>query len=124
MPRGSTEGEIKQVIIVRADLDMGKGKLGAQIAHGSVLSFLDAERKDKDIVKEWLESGQKKIVLKVPDEESLMKLYKAFQFKKVPCAIVNDAGLTQLPPGTTTVLGIGPWNGKEIDLFTDKLKLL
>lgn len=118
------KGEIKQVIIVRADLDMGKGKLGAQIAHGSVLSYLEAEMKDKKITKEWLDSGQKKIVLKVPDEESLLKLFKAFQFKKVPCALVNDAGLTQLPPGTTTVLGIGPWRSEEIDVFTDKLKLL
>ena len=124
MPRRSSEGEIKQVIIVRADLDMGKGKTGAQCGHAVMLAYLEAIKVDKEIVGEWLEQGQKKVVLKVPDEESLMKLYKAFQFKKVPCAIVNDAGLTQLPPGTTTVLGIGPWKAEEIDLFTDKLKLL
>ena len=124
MARRSPEGEIKQVIIVRADLDMGKGKTAAQCCHGSLLSYLEAAKAGKEIVSEWLEQGQKKIVLKVPDEESLIKLYKAFQFKKVPCAIVNDAGLTQLPPGTTTVLGVGPWKADEIDLFTDKLKLL
>jgi len=122
MPMG--KDEIKQVIIVRADLDMGKGKLSAQVAHGSVSSYLEAEMIDKKIAKEWIDSGQKKIVLKVPDEESLEKLYKAFKFKKVPCALINDAGLTQLPPGTTTVLGIGPWRSEEIDIFTDKLKLL
>ena len=116
--------EVKQVIIVRADLDMGKGKLGAQIAHGSVLAFLEAQKRDKEITREWLDSGQKKIVLKVADEDSLIKLFKAFQFKKVPCALVNDAGLTQLPPGTTTVLGIGPWTSEEIDMFTKSLKLL
>lgn len=122
--RRENPDEIKQVIIVRADLDMGKGKLGAQIAHASVSSFLEAERMDKEIAKLWLDSGQKKIVLKVDDEESLKKLHAAFKFKKVPCALINDAGLTQLPPGTTTTLGIGPWRNEEIDLFTSKLKLL
>ena len=117
-------GDIKQVIIVRADLDMGKGKLGAQIGHAVMLSYLEAQQRDKEVATEWLDSGQKKIVLKVPDEDSLIKLYRAFQFKKVPCAIVNDAGLTQLPPGTTTALGVGPWKSEELDFITGKLKLL
>ena len=121
MPKQS---DIKQVIIVRADLDMGKGKLGAQIGHAVMLSYLEAQKRDKDVVREWLDGGQKKIVLKVPDEESLIKLCKAFEFKKVPCAMVNDAGLTQLPPGTTTALGVGPWRSEELDFITGKLKLL
>ena len=116
--------EIKQVIIARKDLDMGIGKLSAQVAHASVLSFLEVQRVDKDVAREWLESGQKKIVLKVDDEESLRKLFAAFKFKKIPCALVEDAGLTQLPPGTTTTLGVGPWKNTEIDQFTSKLKLL
>ncbi len=116
--------DIKQVIIVRADLEMSKGKLGAQIAHGSVSSYLAVSSRDKEIAKEWLDSGQKKIVLKVPDEESLLKLFKAYQFKKIPCSLINDAGLTQLPPGTTTVLGVGPWKSDEIDQFSKGLKLL
>ncbi len=120
----SDKDEIKQVIIVRADLDMGKGKLGAQIAHASILSFLEAQKTDKEVSNGWLNSGQKKIVLKVDDEEALRKLFAAFKYKKVPCALVEDAGLTQLPPGTTTTLGIGPWRSEEIDQFTGKLKLL
>ncbi len=123
MARASTD-EIKQVIVVRKDLDMGVGKLSAQCAHASILSFLEVQRVDNDMAREWLDSGQKKIVLKVDDEESLKKLHAAFKFKKVPCALVNDAGLTQLPPGTTTALGIGPWRGDEIDQFTGTLKLL
>ena len=115
--------EIKQVIIVRADLDMGKGKLGAQIAHASISSFLETQKVDKEITNAWLKAGQKKIVVKVDDEESLRKLYAAFRFKKVPCALIEDAGLTQLPQGTTTTLGIGPWKSEEIDQFTSKLKL-
>ncbi len=116
--------EVKQVIVVRKDLKMGAGKLASQTAHASVLSYLEAMKNNKDIVKAWLESGQRKIVLEVDDEAMLIKLYKAFQYEMVPCAIVNDAGLTQLPPGTTTALGIGPDLASKIDKFTKPLKLL
>lgn len=116
--------EIKQVILVRSDLDMGKGKMAAQCCHASIMSYLEAVNTDKDTVREWLAGGQKKIVLKVPDDKVIEKLYKAFKFKKIPCAIVNDAGLTQLPPGTITTLGIGPWKKSEIDFFTSALKLM
>jgi peptidyl-tRNA hydrolase, PTH2 family len=116
--------EIKQAIIIRADIEMSKGKTAAQAAHASLMSYFQAEKMDKEITEQWLDSGEKKIVLKVSDEESLVKLFKAFEFKKVPCALVSDAGLTQLPPGTKTALGIGPWKSAEIDLFTKGLKLL
>ena len=116
--------EIKQVIIVRKDLEMGKGKIAAQVAHASLMSYFDAEKMDKRITEDWLATGEKKIVLKVNGEDALVKFYKAFQFKKIPCALVTDAGLTELPPGTKTALGIGPWTSKEIDLLTISLPLL
>jgi PTH2 family peptidyl-tRNA hydrolase len=116
--------EIKQAIIVRLDIKMGKGKLVAQAAHASLMSYIEAEKADKSVAKEWLDSGEKKIVLKVKEGADLEKLFKAFKYKKVPCALVADAGLTQLPPGTTTALGVGPWRSSEIDQFTRALKLL
>ncbi len=116
--------EIKQVILVRTDLDMGKGKMAAQVAHASVSAYISASRSNADVVDAWLSSGQKKIVLKVEDDKVIKKLYEAFKFRKIPCALINDAGLTQLPPGTITTLGIGPWKKSEIDFFTSSLKLL
>ena len=116
--------EVKQVIVVRKDLKMGTGKLAAQVAHASMLSYTEAVKKDKEITKAWFDSGQKKIVLEVEDEKLLEKLFKAFKYENVPCALVNDAGLTQLPPGTTTALGIGPDLAQKIDKFTKPLKLL
>jgi PTH2 family peptidyl-tRNA hydrolase len=103
---------------------MSKGKTVAQGCHASLMSYLEAERADKRIAKEWLDTGEKKIVLKVSDEEALVKLFKAFEFKKIPCALVSDAGLTQLPPGTKTALGVGPWKESDIDQFTKGFKLL
>ena len=116
--------EIKQVIIVRTDIEMGKGKLAAQVAHASLMSYFEAERASKAITEEWLGTGEKKIVLKVSSDEALLKLYNAFKFKDIPCALVSDAGLTELPQGTKTALGIGPWRASEIDQFTSALKLL
>ena len=116
--------EIKQVILVRKDLGMGPGKMAAQVAHASVSSYLVAQRESKDITDQWLKEGQKKIVLKVDDDKTIKKLFEAFKFKKIPCALINDAGLTQLAPGTITTLGIGPWKKADIDFFTSALKLL
>ncbi len=120
----STDEEIKQAIILRSDLEMSRGKLAAQAAHASLMSYFECEKADKSIAKEWLATGEKKIVLKVGDEESLVKLYKAFQFKGVPCALVTDAGLTEIPPGSKTALGVGPWQSSRINEFTSGLKLL
>lgn len=116
--------EVKQVIIVRKDLKMSEGKLSAQVAHASVMSYVESMKMDDKIAKLWFNSGQKKIVLGVENEESLVKFYKAFKHEGVPCAIVNDAGLTQLPAGTTTTVGIGPDFAEKIDRFTKGLKLL
>jgi PTH2 family peptidyl-tRNA hydrolase len=116
--------EIKQVIIVRTDLEMSRGKIAAQVAHASLMSYFEAEKRDKKIVEKWLKNGEKKIVLKVSDEDSLIKLFNAYKYKGIPCALVTDAGLTEIPPGSKTALGIGPWISSEIDLFSKGLKLL
>ena len=116
--------EIKQVIIVRKDIKMGTGKLAAQVGHAAVMSYLKAKKENEKIAEEWLDTGEKKIVLKVENEESLRKLFGAFEYKKIPCALVTDAGLTQLPPGTVTALGVGPWLTKELNPLTSMLKLL
>lgn len=116
--------EIKQAILVRNDIEMSKGKTAAQVAHASLMAYFNAEKKDNKVAKEWLNTGEKKIVLKVNDDKVLKKLFEAFKYKDIPCALVSDAGLTQLPPGTITALGVGPWKSKEIDEFTSSFKLL
>jgi PTH2 family peptidyl-tRNA hydrolase len=118
------EQELKQVIIIRKDLDMGTGKTVAQGAHASLMSYLETAKSHKDIADQWIKEGEKKIVLKIDDEEKMRRLSEAFKYKGIPCALVSDAGLTQLPRGTVTALGIGPWKGKDLDLLTGALKLL
>lgn len=118
------EEDLKQVIIIRSDIEMGKGKTVAQGAHASLMSYLETVKTHKDVADRWLKEGEKKIVLKIENEEKMRRLAEAFKFKGIPCALVSDAGFTQLPPGTVTALGIGPWKGSDLNLFTSALKLL
>jgi PTH2 family peptidyl-tRNA hydrolase len=111
----------KQAIVARKDLEIGLGKLASQVAHASLGS---AENADKKILSEWKKEGSKKVVLKVSNLRELEKLHKEVKTARLPHCLVRDAGLTQLKPGTVTTLGIGPVEEKKIDKITGKLKLL
>ena len=116
--------EYKQVILIRTDLKMGTGKKCAQASHASVSASDLVRVQDKSTWKNWKNSGQKKVVLKINSLEQLNELKAKFLSKRIPFFIVNDAGLTQLTPGTITAVGIGPALSKEIDKITGDLKLL
>ncbi|HII54089.1 aminoacyl-tRNA hydrolase [Candidatus Micrarchaeota archaeon CG_4_10_14_0_2_um_filter_49_7] len=114
---------LKQVIVVRADLQMGKGKIAAQVCHASLESYHKVLDRGMGIAEKWVQEGQAKIVLKVDSERDLYELYEQVK-RTLPCEIIRDAGKTQINPGTATCIGIGPWEEEEIDKFTGKLKLL
>lgn len=116
--------EHKQVIVVRADLKMSRGKTCAQVAHASLSSAEKAREFEKKWYKAWKREGQKKVVVKASGEDELFEIYEVAKGQGVPCYIVNDAGLTELPPGTTTALGIGPSPNELVDKVTGHLKLL
>ena len=111
----------KQVIVVRSDLKMGKGKIAAQSSHAS---YSSAKKAAKKILDAWEAEGQKKIVLKVPGEGELLELERKCKKARIPCALIVDAGRTQLEPGTMTTLGIGPERDDKIDEISGKLALL
>ena len=114
----------KQVIIVRKDLKLSKGKMAAQVAHASLESFLRTRKKHPEIAKSWLQEGAKKVILLAENEKHLFTLKKEASAKKIQNVLIRDAGLTQLEPGTITCLGIGPFKEKEIDEVTGELKLV
>lgn len=115
---------MKQVIVVRADLGMSKGKLAVQVAHASVIAALEAMKKKREWFEEWLYTSQKKVVVKVNGERELLEIYEKAVERGLPASIVRDAGLTELPPGTLTAVGIGPAPDEEVDKITGGLKLL
>ncbi len=114
---------IKQVIVFRTDLKLGKGKLATHAGHAAVMGYELVKEKDLRVIKEWINGGQKKVVLKVSDERELLSLFNKVK-RKIPSQIIRDAGLTQIEPGTITCIVIGPWYEKEIDDYTKDLKLL
>jgi PTH2 family peptidyl-tRNA hydrolase len=115
--------EIKQVIIIRNDIDMGKGKAVAQGAHASIHSYDMAREDVPRLVSDWKMMGEKKICLKCNLEE-MLRVYNEAKKAKLPCAIIRDAGHTQLEPGTITAMAIGPAEESLIDKITKHLKLL
>jgi PTH2 family peptidyl-tRNA hydrolase len=111
----------KQVVVVRKDLKMGKGKLATQVAHASLEAYKKARKED---IKKWEEEGMKKVVVCVKDLKELMVIAKKAKEANLPYAIIRDAGKTQLKAGTITALAIGPAKEEEIDKITGNLKLL
>jgi PTH2 family peptidyl-tRNA hydrolase len=113
--------EYKQCIIVRDDLKLSKGKLAVQVAHASVSAYEVASREVREA---WKKEGQKKVVLRVAILQDLFELKENARRHGLPAALITDAGLTEVPPGTVTVLGIGPAEVVELDKLTGHLKLL
>jgi PTH2 family peptidyl-tRNA hydrolase len=109
----------KQAIVVRKDLKMSSGKTAAQVAHASVGSLKNTS---SNVRESWEREGAKKVVLRVSDKAELLEIKQ--KAKKLPTSLVKDAGMTELPPGTMTCLGIGPALDEEIDKVTGSLKLL
>ena len=111
----------KQIILVRQDLKLPKGKLSAQAAHASVEAVLNS---DKQKVREWRAEGMAKIVLKVKDEKELLFYLRQAKEAGLTAALITDAGRTVIAPGTNTCVSIGPDEEEKIDEITGKLPLL
>ncbi len=112
---------IKQVILVRQDLKLPKGKMAAQAAHASVEAVL---RSDKDKVKSWRGEGMAKIVLKVADLKELHKYNQMAKDAGLTTATITDAGRTCIAPGTMTCCAIGPDEEDDVDAIISELKLM
>jgi len=115
---------MKQVLVLRKDLNLGKGKLAAHAAHASLAACRKAEKSHPDGVAEWIAGGEKKVAVSAGSEAELLELFEKAKRLKMPCALIRDAGLTQISPGTATALGIGPFSEGELDKLTGHLKLL
>lgn len=111
----------KQVILIRTDLNLPKGKLAAQASHASVESVL---KSDDKIIKKWKNEGMAKIVLKVEDEKELIKYFQQAKDNGLTASLITDAGRTVVAPGTKTAAAIGPDESEKIDEITGELKIL
>lgn len=111
---------MKQAIVARTDIGMGKGKLAAQVAHASLSAYEDTGERAR---KRWKGEGQKKVVLKAGGEDEVFRLAEKARAEGLPHAIIRDAGHTQLDPGTVTALAVGPADDDLVDRVTGALSL-
>lgn len=129
-------GHIKQVILVRKDLNMRKGKIAAQVAHASMKVFFDRADIDHDVdydgnviavmntiltpvMKAWVQGIFTKIVLSVDNETDLVVAYEEALKAGLPAALIVDSGATEfhgIP--TKTTVAIGPALSVDIDMIT------
>src|SRR4030066_450470 len=115
--------DYKLVVVIRDDLDISGGKLAAQVAHAAVTCALEAKAKKTKWFAAWYQEGQRKVVLRAKDLEPLRELNDKARKMGLPHALITDAGYTELPPNTTTCLGIGPAPENDIDKITGSLPL-
>ena len=118
------EFEYKMVIVTRSDLKLSTGKLAVQVAHAAVVCAFDTKKINSKWYNKWQKEGAKKVVLKVESEKDFFTLKQKAKELKISAHIITDAGLTEIPTGTKTVLGIGPAPSNIIDQVTGNLSTL
>ena len=116
--------EISMVIITRKDLKLSSGKLAAQAGHAAVNCALTARKLNPKLLEEWRNSGSRKIVCQVNNLEAMKRLYGEARELGLVTEMVKDAGKTEIPTGTITLLGIGPGPRRVIDELTGTLPLV
>lgn len=120
--------DCKCVFCVRQDLGMSLGKMCAQTGHAAVNLVLPSTtgeiRAPSTWFNRWNSRGGAKIVLGISSEEELLSIAEEARRASLPYTIVRDAGRTEIPSGSQTVVAIGPAPKPLIDIITGKLRLL
>ena len=112
----------KLVIVVRTDLEMGRGKAAAQAAHAAVTATLRTLAEPATRV--WLDEGQPKVVLRVASLGELDEVARRAADHGLPVVTIRDAGCTQVVSGTPTCCGLGPAAIEALDAVSGGLRLL
>ena len=125
MIESDQEARLKMVFVVNTNLKMGVGKIAAQVGHAVLGMYhcLESQRQQKSEVLEWENRGSKKVVLKGVDAQHLLDLKQKATELLIGNVLIQDAGRTQVDPGSLTVLALFG-RSKDVDNVTGKLKLL
>lgn len=117
----------KMIFAVNMELNMGRGKQCAQVAHAALGLYLKVQesssKADKDKLDKWLFYGQKKIVVRAQNLKQLLSIQEEANKASLANILISDAGCTQIAPGSKTVLSIFG-TSDEVDRVTGALKLL
>ena len=116
--------QYKLVVVVRSDLKLSPGKMAVQVANAAVGCALECRERSRKKFDAWLKEGQRKVVVRVKSLSELHMTRESARGRGLITSLVADAGLTEVPPGTVTCLGIGPAGNEEVDPVTGGLQLL
>lgn len=126
--------DTKQIIVMRRDLVVRRGKEIAQGAHAS-MSFLTRRLQESEehgfskiefseAEKQWLDDGFRKITLQVPTIEDLLALRDRAADAGLEVQVIIDCGATEFHgEPTLTCMAIGPDWADKIDAITGELAL-
>lgn len=121
---GRSPFQYKMCIVIRTDLGMSAGKMIAQACHAAVGANEEAKRLNHKAWRNWREEGAKKVALEAESLEEIEELSKRAEDLDIVSVTIHDAGLTEIPPGTVTALGLGPDRSDRLDKVTGDLPLL
>jgi PTH2 family peptidyl-tRNA hydrolase len=120
--------DVKQVIVIRKDLKMRRGKEIAQGAHAAMewiaRRVTGEEREFSEAEVAWLEGGMRKIVCVVESEEALLEVARVARAAGLTQQVIVDAGLTEFGGvPTVTACAVGPDWDATVDAVTGRLRL-
>ena len=115
-------GGVSLALVTRADLDLSRGKLAAQCSHAAVACAATARCVAARLAERWRAAGGRTIVLQVPDLTALERLYGEARAAGLVSEMIRDAGHTEVPAGTVTVVGIGPAPVHALDALIGELE--
>jgi PTH2 family peptidyl-tRNA hydrolase len=136
LARATQQDPIIMYLIVKESLGMSAGKIAAQCAHASqmmLLKYMEFERYEHstklppfsrevyDSITEWLDNSFRKVVLRASDSE-WNKIKEQYPEKRR--ITVVDAGLTEVDPGTETVIGLFPMRKSVVPKVIKRLQVL
>jgi peptidyl-tRNA hydrolase len=124
------EEELVQYYIVNSELDMSMGKIAAQVAHVATIIVVENCEYDhpdnigyeKSCIKankfwKWYDNNQKKIILRGRQKDLERLVEQGFYF-------IKDNGLTEIPVGSLTCVGLGVMLKSEAQKYIKRLQLL
>jgi peptidyl-tRNA hydrolase, PTH2 family len=116
------DGKLKQILVLRTDLKMRRGKEIAQGSHASMAGYLAHRR--NPFMRMWLDGQFAKIAVGIDGEQALLDLHAAAKAVEVPATLIQDAGRTEFGGVPTyTAVSIGPGEPEKIKELTGHLKL-
>ena len=121
---GGSPFEYKMCIVLRLDLGMSTGKLIAQACHAAVGASELGKKENHKAWRRWRDEGAKKVALEAESLEEIEELAKKANELDVVNILIQDAGHTEVPPGTVTALGLGPDRTDLLDKVTGSLPLI